>query len=161
MQWESVNPVSEICHLTPWLISIFVQGRGMKPNTHRDILALSSCGYSGPSSPAVPKQPPVYRPFEQNPFHEEHQEDRYGPRQTYGGYWGTSQNAYEPNTYDAPHQSNSRYFGKNRPPQQAPDQTSKSKGDLDSMMEGIENKALRKEVEQLRKKVAQYEKGDL
>jgi len=28
-------------------------------------------------------------------------------------------------------------------------------------MEGIENKALRKEVEQLRKKVAQYEKGDL
>jgi hypothetical protein len=42
---QNMAPPTQPCHLTPWLISIFVQGRGMKPNTHRDILALSSCGW--------------------------------------------------------------------------------------------------------------------
>ncbi|WP_017815558.1 MULTISPECIES: PspC domain-containing protein [Paenibacillus] len=107
----------------------------------------------------VPKEPPMYRPFEYGPY-DQQPEDRYGPGHTYGGYWGTSQNAYEPNMYDAPHKTNSRDFGKNRPPYEQPDPVGRKKADLDSMMEDIEKKALRKEVEELRKKIAQIEKGE-
>ncbi|MFD1886865.1 PspC domain-containing protein [Paenibacillus wenxiniae] len=109
----------------------------------------------------VPKEPPMYYPPEFNHYDPRHKEDRYGgPRDTYGGYWGTSQNAYEPNMYDAPHKSNTRYFGKNRPPYEQPEPLHPKKANLDAMMENIETKALRKEVETLRQKIAQYEKGD-
>ncbi|MEW4368230.1 PspC domain-containing protein [Paenibacillus kandeliae] len=111
----------------------------------------------------VPKEPPIYRPFDFGPgAHDPRfEQDRYaGERHTYGGYWGTSQNAYEPDMYDEPHKSNTRYFGKNRPPYEQPEPVNKATADLDSMMKNIETKALRKEVEELRKKIAQYEKGE-
>ncbi|MDO7908877.1 PspC domain-containing protein [Paenibacillus sp. JX-17] len=69
-----------------------------------------------------------------------------------GGYGGGLGSSFDPRQQHTGDRSFQQGFG-----------TQNTKSDLDAMMEDIENKALRKELEELRQKLSKYEnqKGDL
>jgi len=69
-----------------------------------------------------------------------------GPNYNQGGYNGGGYG--QSNSFHKPPQSNQPPYSQGGNP------------DLDSMMEDIEKKAMKKEIEELRKKLSSYEKGD-
>lgn len=96
----------------------------------------------------VPKEPPVYSNF--------------GPNAGFGnGYGG----GYNPGFGQ---QANSQFGGPYKNPPQAPGSWNTqgpapqpaASTQFDSMMDDLEKKALRREIEELKAKIAKYEKGD-
>ena len=67
------------------------------------------------------------------------------------GYWEPGANSYHRPPYDVP----PSHYRPERPPEPGPSHHST----IDSMMAEIEKKALHKEIEELRAKLAKYEKG--
>ncbi|SMF71373.1 phage shock protein C (PspC) family protein [Paenibacillus uliginis N3/975] len=111
------------------------------------------------ASLVIPKEPYYHDPYGpggpgrgQNNYH-------YGPNGSYGGYNNRPGGTYRddrdnfgprnagPSSYDRGYAS--------RHEEVAPE------ADLDSMMKDIEKKAMKKEIEELKKKLSKYEKGDL
>ncbi|MBB3114702.1 phage shock protein PspC (stress-responsive transcriptional regulator) [Paenibacillus phyllosphaerae] len=100
----------------------------------------------------VPKEPPLYNDFGQGGY-------GYG-----GGYNGGYGSGYKPNQgFGGP------YTGQT-PPQPGPggnfanwstQPQGQSASNLDAVMDDLEKKALRREIEELRAKLAKYEKGEL
>ncbi len=95
----------------------------------------------------VPKEPPVYSNF--------------GPNGYGNGYGGSYNPGYghQPNVsfggpYKNPPQAQSTWNTQGPAPQPAPS------SQFDSMMDDLEKKALRREIEELKAKIAKYEKGD-
>lgn len=101
----------------------------------------------------VPKEPPVFNP---NGFG-----NGYGGHGGAGGHGGHG-------GYNGGFGSQSQFGGPYRNPPQAPGAWSQpqpgpqaASTQFDSMMDDLEKKALRREIEELKAKIAQYEKGDL
>ncbi|MGO4109030.1 PspC domain-containing protein [Paenibacillus sp. YAF4_2] len=99
----------------------------------------------------VPKEPGFYN-------------GGFGPGPGFGGGYGSSNgNNYGGNNYD------SSYGGPYKnPPQgqwdsysQSSNSQQSSSSQFDSMMDDLEKKALRKEIEELRAKLAKHEKGEI
>ncbi|RXZ84797.1 PspC domain-containing protein [Paenibacillaceae bacterium] len=106
----------------------------------------------------VPKEPPYsgfgggYNPYS-NPYdsssytgggqHSERRDARDNPSWT---HWQQN-NRPEHNQYSSNPNTNSKY-------------ASKESANLDAMMQDVEKKAMRKEIDELRSKLAKYEKGD-
>ncbi|WP_183568916.1 PspC domain-containing protein [Paenibacillus endophyticus] len=95
----------------------------------------------------VPKEPPVYSNF--------------GPNGYGNGYGGSYNPGYgqQPNTpfggpYKNPPQAPGAWNTQGPAPQPSPS------SQFDSMMDDLEKKALRREIEELKAKIAKYEKGD-
>ncbi|WP_051251274.1 PspC domain-containing protein [Paenibacillus harenae] len=95
----------------------------------------------------VPKEPPLYSNF--------------GPNGFGNGYGGGYPNGYgsQPPQYGGPY--------KNPPQSQGPWHgaqpgvgTAPAPSQFDSMMDDLEKKALRREIEELKAKIAKYEKGE-
>ncbi|MGZ9585427.1 PspC domain-containing protein [Paenibacillus marinisediminis] len=93
----------------------------------------------------------------------------YGPMNYYGnqGYYdpnrynsnGYSSNGYNPNSYNGHNQDrdshrNRDYYSKDY------NQSNNHTSSIDSMMEDIEKKAMKNEIQQLREKLAKLEKGE-
>ncbi|MBD2867855.1 PspC domain-containing protein [Paenibacillus arenilitoris] len=98
----------------------------------------------------VPKEPPLYSNF--------------GPNGFGGGYGGGYNGGYN-NGYGSQPQFGGPY--KNPPQPQGPWNASQqgmgpapSPSQFDSMMDDLEKKALRREIEELKAKLAKYEKGE-
>jgi len=121
----------------------------------------------------VPKEPPTYDGFGPGGFG--HGPGGYGN----GGYNGGNFGGYGSNYGTPPHNNQGQHFGgpyTNVPPRpggpgfnnwqqgqgtgQGPEGQRQSASNLDAMMDDLEKKALRKELEELRAKLAKYEKGD-
>lgn len=102
------------------------------------------------ASLVVPKEP--IAPFD--PFH---MGPGAGPYHGAGGAYGQNTQTQYQHTSQQSNYHNSGYGYNNK--YEAASSTNSS-SNIDSMMEDIEKKALQKELEQLRAKVAQYEKGD-
>lgn len=99
----------------------------------------------------VPKEPPYYNPYGPGPggYHPPGG-GYYNPHQ--GGSWGDWQDPGHtagPGPYG-------RYDSASRPQHQPPPRPE----DLDSMMDDLEKKALRKEIEELKAKLSKLEKGE-
>jgi len=110
------------------------------------------------ASLVVSKEPPYYH-------------DPYAPHGGHGGYRfndapGPGYNGYHDNygRQGYPNEGGGfgpRYDRPGRPdPGYGPRNTVSSDSGLDSMMQDIEKKALQKEIEELKKKLSEYEKGD-
>lgn len=99
----------------------------------------------------VPKEPPVYPNFGPNGYGNGHgggYNPGYGPQsqpQAHSQYGGP---------YKTPPQPQGSWNTNGTPPQPAPSTQ------FDSMMDDLEKKALRREIEELKAKIAKYEKGD-
>lgn len=108
----------------------------------------------------VPKEPLPYGPY--GPYGFNNGANPYGQAYDYQGYNGgtgyTGGNAYGT-------QGNNHYGQRNTYGQQCNNQTAgygsnRTSSEFDSMMEDIEKKAMKNEIEQLREQLAKYEKGD-
>ena len=96
------------------------------------------------ASLVVPKEP--IDPL--NPYHQ-------GPRYGHGSNYGQGPTYGSGPSYTSGGYTDTNKYG--APPKTS---TTSSTSSFDSMMEDIEKKAMQKELEQLRAKVAQFEKGD-
>lgn len=82
----------------------------------------------------------------------------YGPNGSYGGYNGGGRGPYRDERQGYGPRNTGYSYNDGRyatRPEAAPEE------DLDAMMKDIEKKALKKEIEELKKKLSKYEKGDL
>lgn len=83
----------------------------------------------------------------------------YGNSMGSGSYYGNGQQgngAYGAQSFDPRAKYNGSPYGGGRP-----GGYSSSASDLDAMMEDIEKKAMKKELEELKKKLSKYEKGEV
>ena len=94
----------------------------------------------------VPKEPPMYTGFGGGFDHNYH--NPYGPG--HGHY----------NPGHGPSAVNQEWKQQQQTQQPYSNGYGKRSSDLDAMMEDIEKKALRKEIDELRARIARYEKGD-
>lgn len=103
------------------------------------------------ASIVVPKEPPIYNGFGPDGFG-----NGYGPGSGsgYGSGYGSSPNYNS--SYKNPPQPD-QWGSKYSSPSPGPQANSQ----FDSMMDDLEKKALRREIEELKNKMAKYEKGDL
>lgn len=104
------------------------------------------------ASLVVPKEPaPPYHPYGPGPG------GYYGGQPgNNGGYYGGN-GGYSGPSFDPRSKYNDPTFGSNRPAGGFSSQAS----NLDAMMEDIEKKAMKKELEDLKKKLSKYEKGEV
>lgn len=101
----------------------------------------------------VPKVPPYY--------------SDYGPH-GYGGGFNNQGYSNGPNQGHGPQGFGQSFGGPYKNPPQSPgawsspqpDNSQQSSSQFDSMMDDLEKKALRREIEELKAKLAKYEKGD-
>ncbi|MFF2481751.1 PspC domain-containing protein [Paenibacillus sp. NPDC058071] len=113
----------------------------------------------------VPKEPPYYNGFGPGP----------GPGPGYGGPGGFGgsgygngngngpygSNSYQGGPYTNPPQPPKPSWGANANTQSAGANEQQTSAQFDRMMEDLEKKALHKENEELRAKLAKYEKGEI
>ncbi|MCJ8014328.1 PspC domain-containing protein [Paenibacillus sp. KQZ6P-2] len=119
------------------------------------ITAFFSCGttlfFYFVASLVVPKEPlPPYNPYGPGPG------GYYGGQPgNHGSYYGGN-GSYSGPSFDPRSKYNDQSFG-SRPTGGLSSQSS----NLDAMMEDIEKKAMKKELEDLKKKLSDYEKGEV
>ncbi|MNZ73447.1 PspC domain protein [compost metagenome] len=91
----------------------------------------------------VPKEPPIYSNF--------------GPNGLGDGYGGGYNSGYGNQSFGGPYKNPPTSQGgwNNQQPNAAPTSTQ-----FDSMMDDLEKKALRREIEELKNKISKYEKGE-
>lgn len=110
------------------------------------------------ASLVISKEPYYHDPYgPSNPGYGHNRND-YGRNGTYDSYnGGAGRGSYRDDRYEPRNAGRSFNDGRyaSRQEDAAPE------GDLDAMMKDIEKKAMKKEIEELKKKLAKYEKGDL
>ncbi|WP_054958241.1 PspC domain-containing protein [Paenibacillus dakarensis] len=110
------------------------------------------------ASLVISKEPYYHDPFGPGGQGYGHNPNNYGPNGPYNQYNGPGRDPYrdQQNGYGPRNAGPNFYDGRYGSRQEAAPQD-----DLDSMMKDIEKKALKKEIEELKKKLSKYEKGDL
>jgi len=95
----------------------------------------------------VPKEPPLYSNFGPN-----------GYGNGYGGGYNPGFGQQTHSQFGGPYKNPPQAPGSWNAPGPAPQPTTSTQ--FDSMMDDLEKKALRREIEELKAKIAKYEKGD-
>ncbi|MGO4695207.1 PspC domain-containing protein [Paenibacillus sp. 2TAB26] len=99
----------------------------------------------------VPKEPPVYSGFGPNGFGN-------GNGNGYGGGYNPGFDQHTNSPFGGPYKNPPQAPGSWSAP--APSSQPTTSSQFDSMMDDLEKKALRREIEELKAKIAKYEKGD-
>lgn len=102
------------------------------------------------ASLVVPKEPPYHNPYGRGPGGH----GGYPPGG--GGYWNSPHGGWRNPGYGPGAPGHGHDYGARTQYQSPPP----NPGDLDAMMEDLEKKALRKEIEELKAKIRKLEKGE-
>mgnify|MGYP001229640861 CR=1 FL=1 len=100
----------------------------------------------------VPKEPPYHNPYGRGPGGY----GGYGGHPPGGGYWNTHNGAWRNPGYGPGAPGDGSGYGP-QPHYQSPPP---NPNDLDAMMDDLEKKALRREIEELKAKIRKLEKGE-